>query len=109
MQPYLVHVERKGLMNWDLEFIPPGQTRHRMYRYANSHTAKVDGHIDRDDPSEMETWYANNEESANALALYLTTKRPDCNVNVYKLTAVSRTTVQPPVLTPYTERGLVPE
>lgn len=108
MYRWLVHVERKDMREWEVNVSLPGQ-RGRSYIYWNSETTDVDKDLDWTTPSTVETWYCTDEAAAKALALKISTEVVGRNVNVYQLVQVARCQPSAPIITPYTEKGLIPE
>ncbi len=107
MYSHMVHVERQGLMDWNIAVQLPGERR-MMYTYYNATHVKVDADLEETRHEGMETWYCRDEASANALAKHLAVNLPGRNINVYALKSVARTAPTAPVLTEYSEKGLVP-
>lgn len=107
MYSHMVHVERQNLQEWNIATQLPGERR-QMYTYYNANHVKVDSDLDETGHEDMETWYCRDENSANQLAKHLAIKCPGRNINVYALKSVARTAPTPPVLTAYSEKGLVP-
>lgn len=108
MFDYIVHVVRNHLRDYALEVTIPEQ-RIRVYTYWNSNHASVKADIDDPDPAGMETWYCDDLTAAQQLALHLATKRPGYSIGVYKITHVARCPAMAPVISTYTEKGLLPE
>ena len=107
MYSHMVHVERQGLQSCTISIQLPGE-RPTTHTYYNSVHVKVDTYLEETGHENMETWYCRDEASANALAKHLAIKLPGRNINVYALKSVARTSPTPPVLTEYSEKGLVP-
>lgn len=107
MYSHMVHVERQGLQDWNIAVQLPGERR-TAHTYYNSPHVKVDAYLEETGHEGMETWYCRDEASANALAKHLAVNLPGRNINVYALKSVARTAPTAPVLTEYSEKGLVP-
>ena len=107
MYTHIVHVMRKEVTEFILGTNLEGE-RNREYRYFNSFNARVDGGIDSNRPSEMETWYARNAVEANALARRLAADVPGREVCVYALATQFLAPPGVPVQSEYSERGLLP-
>lgn len=108
MYEWIVHVERENIRDWEVNVTLPGQ-RQRRYICSNSTTIDVEDDLDYEAPEKAETWYCADELVAKALALKISTRAPGRNVNVYKLAHVARSQVVNPTITPYNEKGLIPE
>ena len=107
MHEYIVHIIRKDLRDWGLDVSIPGE-RTRAYTFLNSEDVYVKGNLDQE-PQKMETWYCLDEISAAKLAMHLAAKCPGSSVGVYKVTHIARTPAVAPVLSAFTEKGLMPE
>jgi hypothetical protein len=107
MQPYLVHIERDNVRGWDVIVQPEGQPgRHiRMY---NAAAVKVEGVLAEDQHENMETWYAPNLDSAEAMAGELAKKKPGRTILVLELKSIAQTAATPPVISKYTPKGVLP-
>jgi len=107
MQPYLVHIEREDLDSWQV-MVTDDRGRAVSRRYFNSHTAKVDSTMDAGRHQDMETWYCEDETTAQELCRHLAQKCPGRNVNMYKLAGVATSAPTPASFATYSEKGLVP-
>jgi hypothetical protein len=108
MFEYIVHVVRSHLRDYALEVTIPEQ-RARVYTYWNSNHVYVKGSIDTENVAEMETWYCDDLHAAQQLALHMASKCPGASVGVYKISHVARSPALAPVISAYTEKGLLPE
>lgn len=108
MQPYLVHIERENVRGWDV-IVQPENQQARHIRMYNASIAKVDGILQEDLHETMETWYAPNLESAEAMASELAKKKPGRTILVLELKSIAQTAATPPVISKYTSKGLLPK
>jgi hypothetical protein len=107
MNGFLVHVERRDLIEWSIQTNLRGE-RAAHNRYTNCHRVRLDAELSEEEASPMETWYADSLASANALARKISNEVPGRMVNVYQLINVFQSTTNPPTMATYSERGLVP-
>ncbi len=110
MYPFIVHVERVDLQPWDVLVNQPGQ-RNSLVRVANSYNVNVKANMDNYEHSncaKFETWYCDTRQKADALANKLARELPGRNILVLELKTVTQTMATEPVVSNYSERGLVP-
>lgn len=75
----------------------------------NGSVAKVDGVLAEDQHENMETWYAPNLESAEAMAGELAKRKPGRTILVLELKSIAQTAATPPVISKYTQKGVLPK
>jgi acylphosphatase len=109
MYAFLVHVEREAVMDWSINVNPDPMSRRTVYNYGNAERVKVEGRIDNPRSADVETWYAIDEKTAEALAKKLASEVPGRHINVYKLCSVSVSNPTPAITSSYSEKGLVPK
>lgn len=110
MYTHLIHLERKDIREWMLN-VRIDNERTPGLRYYNSTHPKIDCFIpdEETNPAKAETWYSNDEYEANFLARKMAYDNPGCNVNIYKLVNVHKSSASLPAKAIMTEKGLVPE
>ena len=107
MYPYLVHIERQDIRDWVLR-VTTTNGRALDVRYHNTRHVKLDATIDGEEASRMETWYCRNLAEAELLAFDLAKEVSGRAVYVTELKSIAQTAATPPIISKYTEKGLVP-
>lgn len=109
MYPWIVHVERQHIDEWQINTTGPNAVRATQGRYYNAMEVEIDSTLGNHREEEMETWYCTTEETALLLAQHFARKLPGRNINVYELRNVVRSVATEPVTAKYTSKGLIPE
>jgi len=107
MNPYLVHVLRTDLTNWDL-VVPDERARNVPMRFQNAWNIKLVSHLDNGKPVDMETWYCQDEVSAMCLCKALAQEAPGRRVCMYELKGMASSVAAPATFATYGEKGLIP-
>jgi|SRR6266850_2355229 len=103
MYSFLVHVVRPSAIDWRIN-TPDGAVI-----VANKEVVEVKSSLHNSgEEAEMETWYARDEATANALAKHLSSQKPNTDVYVLKTIGIAKSIPQKPTMSAVTDKGVVP-
>lgn len=103
MYQYLVHAERKGIRAWEFSTYDD----RRAFVVYNSNSNKQEAAYT--DFVGMETWYADNEESAKLMAKEISRKIPGIMVYIAKVEQVCQSPLSNPVISEVSKKGILPK
>lgn len=109
MNPYLVHIERSGQARQEIAMEDPSRPgRVVSGRAYGPYRVKVEYDHDIHDFAAAETWQCESMAAAEMLARELAKARPGQNVLVCELKSVAVCQPTAPVVTTYSDKGLLP-